>query len=174
MENTIIGTKNINDLCGNTWCIHNDKCFTCKNLKGVPFNNIEEVENTKNKKLIKQAYNNKGCSEYLQDIEWLKHVGNEFDIKILQINKYDSNVKELENTFCISNGEENFIDEEIADFLKMPITDYQNTLKQFDAGQYEHKFNYGDGFNRIVQDSYFMKLEDCQKALDFLNSNYKM
>lgn len=59
------------DLCGNTWCIHNDKGCTCLVNKGVDYRSLEEVEKTGNKKLINEAYgNNKKC--YKKDTAYVK------------------------------------------------------------------------------------------------------
>jgi hypothetical protein len=70
--------------------------------------------------------------------------------------------------FAISYCNEGFVDEEI--FLELSdsfatIEEFQALLGGFGAEQFHHVFEYSPTDKKPVQDSYFQKLEDCEKAL---------
>jgi hypothetical protein len=71
--------------------------------------------------------------------------------------------------YCISYCDEAFVDCEIAEYLSdsfATVKEFQALLAKFGAEQFHHVFEYSPTDSKPVQDSYFQKLEDCEKAVD--------
>ncbi len=81
------------------------------------------------------------------------------------IHEYQFGDKDI--NYCIGlNEDESYIDEDEAG--NFGLDEYQEALKKFGAKQFEHEFDYSDGYTRIVQDSYFNTVEQCKNAIDYL------
>lgn len=81
------------------------------------------------------------------------------------IHEYEFGDKHI--NYCIGFYQnECFTDEE--ECGNFELAEYQDILKCFGAKQFEHVFEYEDGFTRTVQDSYFDTIEQCKLAINYL------